>query len=192
MAVNKIELKRSAVPGKIPTTSSLDLGELALNTYDGRAFFKQSGSITTIVELATSSGSGSAVISASYAATSSFAQNFTVAGTIIAQQLIVQTISSSIIYSSGSNKFGDATNDNQIFTGSVLISGSITVSGSVVNNLTASYASNANLLDGLDSTQFVQTGSFQNYTSSLNLFSASIFAYTASNNTAFGNTTSSL
>jgi hypothetical protein len=34
MAVN-IKLKRSAVPGKIPTTSSLELGELALNTYDG-------------------------------------------------------------------------------------------------------------------------------------------------------------
>jgi hypothetical protein len=34
MAVN-IKLKRSAVPGNIPTTSSLELGELALNTYDG-------------------------------------------------------------------------------------------------------------------------------------------------------------
>ena len=78
MAVNKIELKRSAVPGKIPTTSSLDLGELALNTYDGKAFFKQSGSITTIVELATVSGSilsASFAISASYATTASLALN---------------------------------------------------------------------------------------------------------------------
>jgi hypothetical protein len=72
MAVSKIELKRSAVPGKVPTTSSLDLGELALNTYDGRAFFKQSGSITTIVELLTISGS---VTSASYALTASYAMN---------------------------------------------------------------------------------------------------------------------
>jgi len=74
MAV-KIELKRSAVPGKIPTTSSLELGELALNTYDGRAFLKQQqGSVQTIVELATTAGSGSNVDTASfatYAATSS-------------------------------------------------------------------------------------------------------------------------
>ncbi len=74
MAV-KIELKRSAVPGKIPTTSSLDLGELALNTYDGTAFLKQQqGSVQTIVQLATTAGSGSNVDTASfatYAATSS-------------------------------------------------------------------------------------------------------------------------
>jgi hypothetical protein len=181
MSINKLQLKRSAVVGKIPTTASLDLGELAINTVDGKIYFKQqdTGSVQRILELTTTSGSHQ---SASYAATSSFAQNFTVAGTITAQQLIVQTISSSIIYSSGSNIFGDASNDNQIFTGSVLISGSITVSGSVTNNLTASYAINSNLLDGLDSTQFVQTGSFQNYTSSLNLFSASINSYTSSNN----------
>ncbi len=39
-----LKLRRSAVPGKIPDTGSLDLGEIALNTYDGRAFMKKSGS----------------------------------------------------------------------------------------------------------------------------------------------------
>jgi len=59
MAVNKIELKRSAVPGKVPTTASLDLGELALNTYDARAFLKQQqGSVQTIVELLTTKNNG--------------------------------------------------------------------------------------------------------------------------------------
>ena len=37
MAVN-IKLKRSAVPGRVPITSSLELGEIALNTYDGKAY----------------------------------------------------------------------------------------------------------------------------------------------------------
>ena len=32
------------MPGRIPTTSSLDFGEIALNTHDGRAFMKKSGS----------------------------------------------------------------------------------------------------------------------------------------------------
>ena len=36
-----IKLKRTAVQGKIPTTSNLDLGELAINTYDGRIFFER-------------------------------------------------------------------------------------------------------------------------------------------------------
>lgn len=36
-----IKLKRTAVSGKTPTTSNLDLGELAINTYDGRIFFEK-------------------------------------------------------------------------------------------------------------------------------------------------------
>jgi len=35
-----IQLRRSATAGGIPTTSNLDLGELALNTYDGKAYMK--------------------------------------------------------------------------------------------------------------------------------------------------------
>jgi len=47
----KILLKRSGVQGKVPTTASLDLGELALNTYDGKAFLHKSGSTDEIVEI---------------------------------------------------------------------------------------------------------------------------------------------
>jgi hypothetical protein len=36
-----IKLRRSAVQGKLPTTSSLDLGELAINTYDGKLYLKR-------------------------------------------------------------------------------------------------------------------------------------------------------
>ena len=35
-----IKLRRSATAGAIPTTSNLDLGELALNTYDGKLYMK--------------------------------------------------------------------------------------------------------------------------------------------------------
>ena len=52
-----LKLRRSAVPGRIPTTSSLDLGEIALNTYDGLAFMKKSGSSgEEIVTLGTGTG----------------------------------------------------------------------------------------------------------------------------------------
>ena len=56
MSINKLKLKRSAVLGRIPTTASLDLGELAINTVDGKIYFKQdSGSLQTILELTSTS-----------------------------------------------------------------------------------------------------------------------------------------
>jgi hypothetical protein len=41
-AANVVKLKRSAVAGRIPATTDLNLGELALNTYDGRIYLKKS------------------------------------------------------------------------------------------------------------------------------------------------------
>jgi len=55
--------------------------------------------------------------------------SFTTTGTIIAQTINVQTVTSSIIYSSGSNIFGNLLNNTQTFTGSVLITGSLTIAG---------------------------------------------------------------
>lgn len=45
-----IKLKRTAVQGKIPNTSNLDLGELAINTYDGRIFFEKDVDGTLSIE----------------------------------------------------------------------------------------------------------------------------------------------
>ena len=54
---NNVLIKRSSVQGKVPLTSSLQLGELALNTYDGNLFFKQSpNGVDSIVQVATLSG----------------------------------------------------------------------------------------------------------------------------------------
>ena len=39
-----VQLKRSALSGKVPDTGSLALGEIAINTYDGKLYFKKSGS----------------------------------------------------------------------------------------------------------------------------------------------------
>ena len=46
-----IKIKRSAVPGKDANTSVLELGELALNTYDGKMFFKKDDGTESIVTL---------------------------------------------------------------------------------------------------------------------------------------------
>jgi hypothetical protein len=51
-APNVVKFKRSAVAGKIPQTTDLNLGELALNTYDGVLYFKKSPSgVDSIVAL---------------------------------------------------------------------------------------------------------------------------------------------
>lgn len=38
---NTIKIKRSAVPGRVPTIENLELGELAINTHDGKLFLKK-------------------------------------------------------------------------------------------------------------------------------------------------------
>jgi len=112
-------------------------------------------------------------------------------------------ITSSALIEDGTNLFIAV---NTIITGSLTVSGSsISVAGNVTNNLTASYAvsasqaisasnaytsshaitssytRNADLLDGLDSTQLVLTSSFNTYTSSLlSTTIASIYAATSS------------
>jgi hypothetical protein len=53
---NVVKLKRSAVQGRNPTVSDLQLGEVALNTYDGNLFFKKDDGAQAIVQVATTNG----------------------------------------------------------------------------------------------------------------------------------------
>ena len=47
-----VKLKRSSVAGNIPTTAQLDLGEVAINTADGKIYFER-GSDTSIQAILT-------------------------------------------------------------------------------------------------------------------------------------------
>lgn len=58
MAAPVVRLKRSSVAGKVPTTSDLGLGEIAINTYDGKAYFKKDDGTESIVEIGTGAGGG--------------------------------------------------------------------------------------------------------------------------------------
>tara|TARA_R110001592_G_scaffold74975_1_gene227307 strand:+ start:2792 stop:4069 length:1278 start_codon:yes stop_codon:yes gene_type:complete len=48
-----VKLKRTSVEGRVPTTSNLQLGELAINTFDGRIFFEKDSGTPSIREIAT-------------------------------------------------------------------------------------------------------------------------------------------
>jgi len=96
-------------------------------------------------------------ISASFAATASSADlfnvrtsltasNLLVSGTITAQTLVVQTITSSVSWITGSTKFGNLSTNTHQFTGSITITGSLTIgsgsiTGSRINPRTATTAS---------------------------------------------------
>ena len=46
----KIRLKRSSTQSSVPSTGSLSLGELAVNTFDGKLFFKKTAGASTSIE----------------------------------------------------------------------------------------------------------------------------------------------
>ncbi len=48
---NQIILKRSSTAGKVPTTAQLALGELAINTHDGKIFIKKDNGVPAVVEI---------------------------------------------------------------------------------------------------------------------------------------------
>ena len=142
-----IILKRSAVSGKVPTTSSLSIGELAINTYDGKIFLNQSSSTQqaiqeVIITNTTNTGSINLIGNQNITGSVGVSGNLTVLGRINAQQFNIGIISSSVIYQSGSTKFGDTYDDIMQVTGSLQVSGSSQFTGSL--NVTGSIYVNGN------------------------------------------------
>ena len=61
--------------------------------------------------------------------------NATIDGTLIAQEFHTEFVSASILYTSGSTRFGDTIDDTHYFTGSINLSGSLVVNGYSVNEI---------------------------------------------------------
>lgn len=57
---NTLKLKRSAVASKVPAVGDLELGELAVNTYDGKLYTKKDNGTASIVEIGAGGGGGGA------------------------------------------------------------------------------------------------------------------------------------
>jgi hypothetical protein len=132
-------------------------------------------------------------LSASFAATASSADNLNVRGTLTAQTINVQTITSSIDYVTGSSINGSLLTNTHQFTGSVSVTGSLQVnesnviltnqtssmsvatasywSGSIINAATASYVENA---QSASYVQNAQTASYVVQAQSASYWSGSI------------------
>jgi hypothetical protein len=130
----------TAVTGGFATTSSLD----ALSSSLESRLTTDEGNISTN----TQNIQNLTDLTGSYATTGSnlFKGNQTIQGDLLVDgNLTARTFyvdSSSILYTSGSNKFGDSLDDFQDLTGSVSITGSLTMLDGVAN-LTSSWALNA-------------------------------------------------
>ena len=104
-----IKLKRTSVQGKIPSTSNLDLGELAINTYDGRIFFEKDDGTFSIQEIFTTDSNITGSLNLNGAITASSLQitgntiidgNLTLGGNITIGDSTTDSISVSADFSS--------------------------------------------------------------------------------------------
>jgi len=90
---------------------------------------------TTINGDLTVTGSATVNVDATIDRDLSVGRDLSVAGRITSQELLTTFISSSVIYASGSNVFGDESSDTHQFTGSVLIKDSVVIPVLVQNLL---------------------------------------------------------
>ncbi len=94
--------------------------------------------------------------------------SLTVTGQVVAQTLNVQQVTSSIVYSSGSNIFGNTLGNTQQFTGSVSVTGSLTSNGALTGT-NATFTGTA-LLGGATATNplSIRTANGESYIRFLN------------------------
>jgi hypothetical protein len=120
------------VDGNSIITGSLVVTNGITGSLFGTASYAETASFVAGISNGTASlaNTASYAISASYAATASSADDFTVRGTLTAQTIVAQTITSSIDFVTGSTKNGSLLTNTHEFTGSVGITGSLAVNGS--------------------------------------------------------------
>ena len=67
-----VKLKRSSVAEKVPTTSDLELGELAMNTVDGKVYFEKNDGSPSVQTILTTDSQTTGSIDLTGAVTASY------------------------------------------------------------------------------------------------------------------------
>ncbi len=137
---NTIILKRSATPAKVPTTAQIALGEIAINTNDGKIFIKKDDGVPTIVEIGavkSVNGSTGAVVLDTDSVSEGSAQYFTNAR---ARSAI--SGSTGISYNSGTGVISTsqniATSASPTFAG-LTLTGNMGITGNIVPSADITY-----------------------------------------------------
>ena len=157
-----IKLRRSAVAGNRPTTGQLDLGELAINTVDGKIYFERSASaVETVQEIFTTNTQNSGSLNT--------------IGNVV--------ITGSILISGSTNLIGDET-----ITGSLYVNNTISGSISGIGNVTSystSVDSRLNNLQTKSASVDISISNINSFTSSENTKNSTLATYTGSIDTKF-------
>ena len=169
-----VKLRRSSVPGQKPTNSNLQLGELALNTTDGKVYMAKSGSLgPSVEELITTNTVNTGSINITGDITGSiFTGSFKGDGSGL-YNLPIQNINTASLATTGSNVFvGD-----QIITGSINITG--TVDGVNISDFSSSVNTRLNSVTasgGISAIYIADEGSIQGTASYFDFIGAGISA----------------
>ena len=158
---NSIKIKRTSVQGKVPTTSDIAVGELAINSYDGKLYTVKDQGSPQVVEIgASGAGGGISTLNTLTASTQTFATG--TAGTDFA-------ISSSTSTHTLNLPDASATARGVITTGAQTIKGTKTIQSDAAGNkalvVKAASGQTANVWETQDS-----SGNVQNYVASSGLF----------------------
>jgi len=118
--------------GSITTTGGITIsGSIASASFASTASFitlAQTASFVTTAQTASFVANAQSASNAVNAITASSADSFLVRNTLTAQTIVVQTITSSVDFVTGSTRFGSISANTHEFTGSVSITGSLTTS----------------------------------------------------------------
>jgi hypothetical protein len=126
MAQNII-LQRSALPGIVHTTASLNIGDVAVITYDGKLFIKRSGSIESIEEIITTNTINTGSITLTK--TGSFGE------VIVSQDVNIQRdlyVGRDIVGNGSIDILGDISGSSALLSGSLIVSGSTTITNNLI------------------------------------------------------------
>lgn len=177
-----LRLKRSSVAGRVPTTASLQTGEIAINTADGLVYIRKDDStIIPLIGVNTAAVTGSVVLLGSITATSftgSFSGDFSGSINAVLNKsasngagIVSFTFNGSdnvlVTLDTGSAHFSAGVN-SLIAVGTALSASFATSASHAQNAVTASYTLIAQQVLGLETGSFVTTGSISNATITLN------------------------
>jgi len=108
-------------------TTDTIIGDLQISTSSLNSFTSSATTRLNLIEGKT--GSYATTGSNQFDGSQSITGSLTVTGDIIAQTLNVQQVTSSVVYSSGSNVFGNNLSNTHQFTGSLSVTGSLALNG---------------------------------------------------------------
>jgi len=111
------------ISGSLTVTGNTNLIG-ALTVTGSLAGTATSSSFAYTASSAVSAYTAASAVNATTALTASYATSFTVGGTLTAQTLVVQTITSSVSFITGSTRFGSLLTNTHEFTGSMFVTGS--------------------------------------------------------------------